>query len=155
MKKYALETTVGIFVFVGLLCVGYMAVKLGDLDLFGDQAYTLYARFTSVSGLRVGSKVEMLGLPIGVVSGFKLDQDNQMAIVAMRIKKGIRIYDDAIASVKTSGLIGDRYVSIDPGGGGDLLKPGDTITETEPPIDIGELLGKYAFGSVSGKNGGK
>ena len=76
------------------------------------------------------------------------DQEDQVAVVELKIKKGIKIYDDAIASIKTAGLIGDRFVSIDPGGSGELLKPGDTIAETESPIDIGELIGKYAFGDV-------
>ncbi|MGD8513458.1 MAG: MlaD family protein, partial [Deltaproteobacteria bacterium] len=114
----------------------------------GDDSYTLYARFNSVSGLKVGNSVEMLGMEIGKVAGFKLDQDDLLAMVELRIKPDIKIYDDAIASIKTAGLIGDKYVSIDPGGADDLLKPGDTITETESPIDIGELISKYAFGDV-------
>ncbi|MFQ5484873.1 MAG: MlaD family protein, partial [Desulfobacterales bacterium] len=88
---------------------------------------------------------------IGRVAGFMMDQENQMAVVESKIKKGLKIYDDAIASIKTAGLIGDKYIGIDPGGGGNLLKPGETITETESPIDIGELIGKYAFGNVNKK----
>jgi len=148
MQKYAHETVVGIFVVIGLVCVGYMTAKLGDVSLFGDDSYTLYARFNSVSGLRVANSVEMLGMEIGKVAGFKLDQDDLLAMVELRIKPDIKIYDDAIASIKTAGLIGDKYVSIDPGGADDLLKPGDTITETESPVDIGELISKYAFGDV-------
>lgn len=148
MQKYAHETVVGIFVVIGLVFVGYMTAKLGDVSLFGDDSYTLYARFNSVSGLRVGNSVEMLGMEIGKVAGFKLDQDDLLAMVELRIKPDIKIYDDAIASIKTAGLIGDKYVSIDPGGADDLLKPGGTITETESPVDIGELISKYAFGDV-------
>jgi phospholipid/cholesterol/gamma-HCH transport system substrate-binding protein len=148
MQKYTHETVVGIFVVIGLVCVGYMTAKLGNVSLFGDDSYTLYARFNSVSGLKVGNSVEMLGMEIGKVAGFKLDQDDLLAMVELRIKPDIKIYDDAIASIKTAGLIGDKYVSIDPGGADDLLKPGDTITETESPIDIGELISKYAFGDV-------
>ena len=148
MQKYAHETMVGIFVIIGLVCVGYMTVKLGNVSLFGDNSYTLYARFNSVSGLRVGNSVEMLGMEIGKVAGFKMDQEALLAQVELRIKQGIKVYGDAIASIKTAGLIGDKYVSIDPGGAGDLLKPGATITETESPPDIGELISKYAFGDV-------
>jgi len=153
MQKYAHETMVGIFVVIGLVCVGYMTAKLGNVSLFGDDSYTLYARFNSVSGLRVGNAVEMLGMDIGKVAGFKLDQDDLLAMVELRIKPDIKIYDDAIASIKTAGLIGDKYVSIDPGGADDLLKPGGTITETESPVDIGELISKYAFGDVEKKEG--
>jgi phospholipid/cholesterol/gamma-HCH transport system substrate-binding protein len=148
MQKYAHETMVGIFVVIGLVCVGYMTAKLGDVSLFGDDSYTLHARFNSVSGLKVGNSVEMLGMEIGKVAGFELDQDDLLAMVELRIEPDIKIYDDAIASIKTAGLIGDKYVSIDPGGADDLLKPGDTITETESPVDIGELISKYAFGDV-------
>lgn len=148
MKKYSNETIVGIFVIVGLLCVGYMTVKLGNVSLFGDDAYPLYAKFNSVTGLRVGNPVEMLGIEIGRVAGFRMDQENQVAVVELKIKRDIKVYDDAIASIKTAGLIGDKYVSIDAGGSDELLKPGDTITDTESPVDIGDLISKYAFGDV-------
>jgi phospholipid/cholesterol/gamma-HCH transport system substrate-binding protein len=148
MKKYRQETIAGVFVLIGLLCVGYMAVKLGKVSVWGDNTYTLYARFTSVSGLRVGNPVEMFGLQIGQVEDLKIDQKDQMAIVGLKINEGIKIYGDANASIKTEGLIGDRYVSIDPGGAAPLLKPGGMITQTEPPVDIGNLVGKYLFGGV-------
>lgn len=152
MKKYAMETTVGIFVVIGLLCIGYMTVKLGNLGLFGDDSYPIIARFSSVQGLRDGSAVQMLGIEIGRVAKLTMDQEKQLAEVEFRIKKGIKIYDDAIASIKTEGLIGDRYVSIDPGGGSDeLLHAGGVITETESPTDIQELISKYAFGDVEKK----
>ena len=148
MKKYKNETIAGIFVLIGIIIVGYMTVKLGDVSLFKSNSYVLKAGFTSVNGLKEGSSVEMLGIEIGKVKKFTMNQEDQVAIVDMEIQKGIKVYDDAIASIKTSGLIGDRYISIDPGGSGDLLGPEDTISETEPPIDIGELIGKYAFGDV-------
>jgi phospholipid/cholesterol/gamma-HCH transport system substrate-binding protein len=152
MKKYAMETTVGIFVVIGLLCIGYMTVKLGNIGFLGEDTYPLFARFTSVQGLRDGSSVEMLGIDIGRVQKLTMDQKSQLAVVEFRIKKGIKIYDDAIASIKTEGLIGDRYVSIDPGGASDLLlKPGGTIIETNSPTDIQELISKYAFGEVEKK----
>ncbi len=148
MKKYAMETTVGIFLALGLILIGYMTVKLGHVNLFGDDTYSLNARFTSVSGLREGSTVDMLGIEIGKVDKLAIDQADQRAVVRMRIKKNIRIYDDAVVSVKTEGLIGDKYLSVDPGGGGEVLPPGGTITETQPALDIESLVGKYAFGDV-------
>jgi phospholipid/cholesterol/gamma-HCH transport system substrate-binding protein len=148
MKKYAMETTVGIFIVFGLILIGYMTVKLGHVSLFGDDTYKLLARFTSVSGLRAGSTVNMLGIEIGRVDRLSIDQKDQKAVVEMNIKKNVKIYDDAIASIKTEGLIGDKYLSIDPGGGGELLRPGGTITETQPALDIESLIGKYAFGEV-------
>ena len=151
MKKYSKETVVGLFMLAGLICVVYMAVKLGNVSIFGDDTYTLYARFDKVTGLHIGNPVDMLGLEVGRVSGLIIDQEKQRAVVAMRIKKGIKVYDDAIAAIKTQGLIGDKYVSIDAGGGGDLLKPGGTIIDTVAPVDLGDIIGKYAFGSVEKK----
>jgi phospholipid/cholesterol/gamma-HCH transport system substrate-binding protein len=90
----------------------------------------------------------MYGIQVGRVERLAMDQDKQMAMVELRLQQGVKIYDDAIASIRTEGLIGDRYVSIDPGGGGDVLKPGGIIIETQPPVDINELIGKYAFGDV-------
>ncbi len=151
MKKYAMETTVGIFIVFGLILIGYMTVKLGHVSLFGDDTYKLRARFTSVSGLRAGSTVDMLGIEIGRVERLFIDQKDQKAVVEMNIRKDIKIYDDAIASIKTEGLIGDKYLSIDPGGGGELLRPGGNIIETQPALDIESLVSKYAFGEIKKK----
>jgi phospholipid/cholesterol/gamma-HCH transport system substrate-binding protein len=143
-----METTVGIFLVFGLLCIGYMTVKLGHVSLLGDNTYSLFARFTTVSGLRAGSPVDMLGIEVGRVGRLTMDQKDQKAVVEIRIQKDIKVYDDAIASIKTEGLIGDMFLSIDPGGAGKLLGPGGTITETQPAVDIVDLIGKYAFGEV-------
>jgi phospholipid/cholesterol/gamma-HCH transport system substrate-binding protein len=148
MKKYSMETAVGIFMLIGLICMGYLTVKLGKLSILGDNSYAVFARFNSISGLRIGSPVEMLGIEIGRVDSFTMDQNDQLAIVEMKIKKGIKIYGDAIASIKTSGLIGDKYISIDAGGAEKILEPGETITNTESAIDIESLISKYAFGNV-------
>ena len=148
MKKFAMETAVGVFFFVGLLLIGIMTVKLGHVSFFGDKTYPLFARFTSVTGLRVGSPVYMFGLEVGRVERLTMDQKDRKAAVEVQIKQGIKVYDDAIATIKTEGLIGDKYLGIDPGGAGELLKPGGTITETQPDLDLGDLIGKYAFGDV-------
>jgi len=148
MKKYSIETTVGIFVVIGLICVGYMTIKLGKVSFFGSDTYPLYARFTSVSGLRVGGAVEMYGIQVGSVTSLSIDADKQMGVVGMKIDKGVKVYDDASAAIKTSGLIGDKYVKVDPGGAGEILKAGGTITQTSVPADIEDLIGKYAFGDV-------
>lgn len=143
-----MEITVGIFIVFGLLCIGYMTVKLGHVSLLGDDTYPLSARFTSVTGLRTGSLIYISGIEVGRVEKLAMDQESQKAVVEIGIRKGVKIYDDAIASIKTEGLIGDKYLSIDPGGAGALLKPGSTITETQPTVDIADLISKYAFGEV-------
>ena len=148
MKKYSLETAVGLFVVAGLICVGYMTVKLGKVSLFGEETYPLKARFASVSGLRVGSPVEIYGIEVGNVTHLGIDAERQMGVVDMTINKGLKVYDDAAATIKTAGLIGDKYVKIDPGGAGTVLKTGGVITQTSVPADIEDLIGKYAFGDM-------
>lgn len=154
MKKYAMETVVGIFVIIGLLAIAYMTVKLGRITTLGTDTYPLNARFTNVSGLRVGSPVDIYGIEIGRVEAVRIDQQNERAQVEMRIKNGVNVYGDAIASIKTEGLIGDKYISIDPGGAEEQLQPGGTIIETQSAIDIGDLIGRYAFGEVKNSNSG-
>jgi len=148
MKKYSMETAVGIFVFIGLICVGYLTIKLGKMEVIGSSNYVLYARFNSVSGLRVDSSVEIAGVQIGRVNKISLDSERGMALVELKIQKGIQISDDSIASIKTSGLIGDKFIKITPGGSDDILNPGGTITDTESAIDMEGLISKYIFGKV-------
>ena len=151
MKKYTMETIVGIFVTLGLICIGYMAVKLGNVHILGDDSYPLIAKFTSASGLKIGNPVNILGIEVGRVDNISMDQANQKAVVQIKIKNGIKVYDDAIAAIKTEGLIGDKYLNIDPGGSGTLLSPGGVITDTQAAVDIVELVSKYAFGEIKNK----
>jgi len=148
MKKASVEMGVGIFVLIGILCVGYMTIRLGKMELLGDEHYYLNARFLSVAGLKTGAQVVVAGVEVGQVESISLDPTDQYAIVRMKIKNGIILTDDVIASVKTSGLIGDKYIKLSPGGSDEILKDGDLITETESSLDIEELVSKYAFGDV-------
>jgi len=151
MKKYKIETIVGIFVVFGLICIGYMTVKLGNVYFLGDNSYPLIAKFTSASGLKIGNPVNILGIEVGRVEHISMDQANQKAVVQVKIKNGIKVYDDAIAAIRNEGLIGDKYMSIDPGGSGTLLGPSGVITDTQAAVDIVEIISKYAFGEVKNK----
>jgi phospholipid/cholesterol/gamma-HCH transport system substrate-binding protein len=118
------------------------------MELLGDDHYFLNARFQSVSGLKTGATVEIAGVQVGLVDSISLNLKEQVAVVRMKILKNVVLTDDVIASVKTAGLIGDKFIKLTPGGSEEVLKPGDTITETESVLDIEELISKYAFGSV-------
>lgn len=148
MKKYARETSVGIFVFICLLCVGYLTIKLGKLEIFGSATYEVSARFSSVAGLREGADVEMAGVPVGTVDSISLDPEFGVAMVVLRVQKEVPLTTDTIASVKTSGLIGDKYIKLTPGGAPESIEPGGQITETESAIDLESLISKYVFGDV-------
>ena len=144
----AKTTIIGVFVVIGLACTAYLTIKLGRMEILGDNGYTVSARFTSVAGLRVGASVEIAGVSIGRVSGIHLDTNDYMARVDLHINEGVPISEDSMASVKTSGLIGDKYISITPGGAEETLKPGSVITDTEPTLDLESLIGKVVFGGV-------
>jgi phospholipid/cholesterol/gamma-HCH transport system substrate-binding protein len=148
MKRTSVELGVGIFVFIGMLAVGYLTVKLGRMEMFEGDYYLVSARFQNVSGLKAGSSVEIAGVPVGQVSAIRVNPENFAAIVEMKIEKGVALTDDTIASVKTQGLIGDKYIKLSPGGSDKGLQPGDTMVETESAVDFEELLSKYVMGKV-------
>ena len=147
MKKYSMEFSVGLFVLAGLLCLGYMTVKLGKMEVFSEKGHSFTARFTSITGLRVGASVEIAGVPVGKVTSITLKTDVYDAEVGLQIDDDVVITDDAIASVKTSGIIGDKYVSISIGAGAPV-GDGGVITETESAVDLEALISKYVFGGV-------
>jgi phospholipid/cholesterol/gamma-HCH transport system substrate-binding protein len=148
MKKWSVEVAVGLFVLLGIACVGYLTIRLGKMEIIGDNYYTVSARFQSIAGLKAGSEVELAGVPVGQVEGFSLDQERWMAVVQMKIMKSIVLTEDVIASIKTAGLIGDKYIKLSPGVSDVPLKPGGMIIETESALDIEELISKFVFGKV-------
>ena len=145
MYKKSTELIVGIFVVIGALCMVYISVSLGGVSLFGSPYYEIKARFDSVSGLKEGAVIEIGGVVTGKVLGITLD--DYMAEVTLGIQKGVELSDDTIASIRTQGVIGDKFVKIRPGGSDDILKPGDRIIETESAISLEELISKYIFDS--------
>jgi phospholipid/cholesterol/gamma-HCH transport system substrate-binding protein len=148
MKKSSIDLGVGIFVLIGLVCVGYLTIRLGKMEVFEAEHYFLNARFQSVSGLKAGANIEIAGVPVGKVDSISLDLKEHVALVQLKLKKDVVLTDDVIASVKTAGLIGDKYIKLSPGGSDEILEPGDTILETESALDIEEIISKYAFGGV-------
>ena len=149
MKMAKLEIVVGAFMIVGILCLGYVSIKLGKMELIGGDYYTVSAGFDSVSGLKPGARVEVAGVEIGKVDRIMLDpKSSDRALAFMKIRNGVSITDDVIASVRTSGIIGDKFIKLKPGGSDRFLKPNDTIRETESAIDIEELVSKFIHGKV-------
>jgi phospholipid/cholesterol/gamma-HCH transport system substrate-binding protein len=149
MKRATLETIVGIFVLIGLLCLAYLSIKLGKMELFGGDSYKVYADFDSVSGLKSGASVEVAGVGVGKVSRIILDpKSGSRARVYLQIRGGVKLQDDVIAAVRTSGIIGDKFIQMKPGGSDKLLADGGRIRETESAVDLEELLSKYIHGQV-------
>ena len=147
MEKSKLEIVVGVFVLVGIVCLGYLSIKLGKLEMIGGDVYEVDAQFNSASGLKAGSSVEIAGVEVGRVRGITLIEDR--AKVKLAVNKTVKLYTDTIASIKTRGIIGEKFLALAPGGGGDPLKPGDTIRDTESGLDLEELVSQYVHGKVN------
>ncbi len=146
MKRLTMETVVGLFVVVGVASLAYLAIKLGKLEVIGGRGYTVVAEFDSVAGLKNGAVVEIGGVEVGRVREITLK--NYRAVVAMSIDPGVKLQDDAIVSVRTKGLIGERYIRITPGASDKLVQPGGRIRDTEDPVDMEQLISNYIFGKI-------
>jgi phospholipid/cholesterol/gamma-HCH transport system substrate-binding protein len=146
MKKFDLELAVGLFIIAGILCLGYLSIKLGKMEIMGERGYEIYGVFSNIGGLKVGSSVEIAGVNVGRVKSIVLN--DYQARVVFNFPKGLTIQEDAIASIKTRGLIGEKYIEITPGGSEKVIKPGGRIRETQPAIDMEELISKFVFGKI-------
>ena len=149
MNMIKLEMMVGTFMLIGILCLGYVSIKLGKMEFGGGDFYAVTASFDSVSGLKPGARVEVAGVEVGKVDKIMLDaKSGDRALAYLKIKTGVNITDDVIASVRTSGIIGDKFIKLRPGGSEKMLKNNDKIRETESAIDIEELVSKFIHGKV-------
>jgi phospholipid/cholesterol/gamma-HCH transport system substrate-binding protein len=147
MKKMNLEMIVGLFLLAGFACFSYLAIKMGDIRIFQNETYSVFARFTSISGLKEGSVVELAGVNVGKVSRIELDPGDYEAVVHMDVDKSVELQDDSIASIRTAGIIGDKFIKLTPGGSDMIIGAGDEIEETESSISLEELVSKYIFDS--------
>ncbi len=140
------ELAVGFFLLIGIFSLAYLSVNLGRIEMMGGRSYSLYAEFEKTGGIKTGAVIEIAGVQVGKVKSIRL-YDYQ-ALVEFSIDKDVKIQEDAIASIKTQGLIGEKYVQITPGGSDKILPAGGKIRETESAVDIEELIAKYVFGKV-------
>jgi len=146
MKKFDLELAVGLFIVAGIVCLGYLSIKLGKMEIMGERGYEIYGVFSNVGGLKVGASVEIAGVNVGRVKNIGL-KDYQ-ANVVLSLPKGLQIQEDAIVSVKTKGLVGEKYIDITPGGSEKIIQPGGRIRETQAAIDLEGLISKFIFGKL-------
>ncbi len=147
MKKFDAELSAGLFLLIGIFALAFISIRLGKLEVFGRGDYTLYAEFEKAGGIKTGASVEIAGVDVGKVKSVRLDK-NYEAMVALLISDKVKIQEDAIASVKTKGLIGEKYISISPGGSEKMLANGGRIRETEAPVDIEDAISKFIYGKV-------
>lgn len=149
MNHSRTDVVVGLFVLVGLACLGYLAIRLGKLELFAAQGYVVSADFASVAGLKLGDPVEIAGVRVGRVEGIGLADDK--ARLTLRFSDEVKLQEDVIASVRARGLIGDKFVLVSPGASDKIIPPGGKIRETDSPPDIPDLIGKIVGGDITSK----
>ena len=146
MKRVNMEMAVGLFLLAGIACLGYLSIRLGKLEILRGDTVPVVAEFSSVAGLKAGAGVEIAGVEVGRIDSIAVR--DYKAVVRMEVRKGIALQEDAIASIRTRGLIGDKYVSISPGASDRLIPPGGRIRETESSVDLEGLIGQVIHGSA-------
>lgn len=149
MKK--LETTVGLFIVSGLIAIFFLAFKVGQNQLVGQKTYELSALFSNLSGVSKNARVEIAGVRVGSVKSVELN-DQFKAVATIQVPVSVELDEDTIAAVKTSGLIGDRYIELIPGGSGIVLEAGDFIFDTQSALDLESLIGKFGLGDMTNDN---
>jgi phospholipid/cholesterol/gamma-HCH transport system substrate-binding protein len=146
-RKFGMETAVGVFIVVGIACLVWLSLRLGKVEIGGGDRFPVSAEFASVAGLRAGGTVEIAGVQVGSIEA--IDVKNYKAVVRMRVQRGIALPEDTIASVKTRGLIGDKYIGLSPGASDRMIAAGGKIRETEGALDIEALIGEFIHGSAN------
>jgi phospholipid/cholesterol/gamma-HCH transport system substrate-binding protein len=146
MKKFDIELAVGIFIIAGIVCLGYLSIRVGQMEIVGGKDYDIFAVFSNSGGLKPGSSVMIAGVPVGKVREVTLE--NYQARIVLSLEEHIEIQDDAVASIKTRGLIGEKFVNITPGGSETIIPPGGRIRETLPAVDVEQLISNYVFGKI-------
>lgn len=146
MKKFDIELAVGLFVLAGIICLGYLSIKLGKMEIVGGKGYEVYAIFSNSGGIKTGSNIVLAGVEVGRIKNITLE--NYQSKIILVLYPNVKIQEDAIASIKTKGLVGEKYIEISPGGSEKFIPPGGQIRETQPPVDLEELISKFVFGKI-------
>ena len=146
MKRFDIELAVGLFMIAGIICLGYLSINLGRMEVLGSKGYEVYAFFSNSGGLKTGSSVVIAGVDVGRVKDISLE--DYQARVVLDLQQGVIIQEDAIASIKTKGLIGEKYIEITPGGSEKIIPPGGRIRDTQPAVDLEELISNFVFGKI-------
>ena len=148
MKNTWLEFFVGVFLIIGFLSFGWLALQLGEVPwLTGSRSYEIYAEFDNISGVKTGADVQIAGVIVGKVRDITLSSD-ELARATLQLDNAVKVPVDSIASVKSQGIIGDKYIQITLGGDEELYTSGTTLTDTESSVDLESLISKFAFGQV-------
>ena len=146
MRRFDLELSVGIFILAGILCLGYLSIRLAKMEILGREGYEVHAIFSDIGGLKEGASVVIAGVTVGRVRAITME--DYEAKVVFSFPKEVKLQEDAIASIKTKGMIGEKYIQITPGGSEKIIQPGGRIRETQPAVDMEQLISNFVFGKL-------
>lgn len=151
MNKKSTEILVGLFVVLGALSLLFLALKAANLASFtgGGDSYRLQARFDNIGGLKARAPVRSAGVNVGRVVSVTLDSQTYLGVVTLEINKGVSFPKDSSAKILTSGLLGDQYIGIEPGGDEKNLAAGDVITQTQSAVVLENLIGQFLFNKAA------
>ena len=146
MSRNTVDLWVGIFVAIGIAAILFLALKVGNLVAFGSTpGYRLEAAFENIGGLKLRAPVKAAGVVVGRVERISFDQNTYQAVVTMSIDQGYPFSKDTIASILTSGLLGEVYIGLDAGGDTQMLADGSMITKTQSAVVLEKLIGQFLF----------
>lgn len=151
-----LEIVVGLFMAAGLVALFFLAMQVSNLaELSNDDGYDISARFTNIGGLKVKAPVTIAGVTVGRVTGISFDKTTYEAVVKMRIRPEYdTIPEDSFAKVYTAGLLGEKYIGLDPGGSEEYLTDGGHLTLTQSSLVLEEIIGQFIFNKAQEASGG-
>ena len=152
MNKRSTEILVGLFVVLGALGLLFLALKAANLGSFsnGGETYVVQARFDNIGGLKARAPVRSAGVNVGRVTSVVLDTQTYQGVATMEINQNVVFPKDSSAKILTSGLLGDQYIGIEPGGDINNLKGGDMITQTQSAMVLENLIGQFLFDKAAG-----
>jgi len=154
MGRKGIETLVGLFVLLGLLAIVFLALKAANLATFRvGGTYAVTAKFDNIGGLKVRAPVKSAGVTIGRVAAIALDTSSYQGTVTMELEEGIAFPTDTSAKILTSGLLGDQYIGLEPGGAEQNLKPGDQIRMTQSAVVLENLIGQFLYSKAAEPGG--
>jgi phospholipid/cholesterol/gamma-HCH transport system substrate-binding protein len=150
MRRKSIETLVGLFVLLGLLAIVFLALKAANLASFRIGAtYTVTAKFDNIGGLKARAPVKSAGVTVGRVTAISLDTKTYQGTVTMELDQGVHFPSDTSAKILTSGLLGDQYIGLEPGGSDKDLKPGDQIRMTQSAVVLENLIGQFLYNKAA------
>lgn len=152
MKREKTDFWVGLFVLLGLVALVFLALRAGNLSSFSfAPTYQVQARFDNLGGLKVRAPVKSSGVVVGRVAGVSFDNQRYQAVVTLDIEKSFQFPKDSSASILTSGLLGEQYIGLTPGGEEKMLAQGDTVQYTQSAVVLEELISKFLYNSAGSK----